>query len=224
MTCPLEVGSCNEERLVYALYSRIKGFDADLVVPKLHTPVQERCGREAGRMLRKLHSVKCPEGGKDGYAEKIRLELERFSSYAVNFRGDKEAVDFLKSNEGIAENRPVCAIHGNYGTGSLVIDKKGGIGIIGFGSWAWGDPVRDFARTRFSCSKSFMKGLVGGYIEENIPEDFFKLMAYYTAADVISEINRAYLSGGERLEAARRQAETAAREYNGFGGTIPSWY
>lgn len=224
MSAPVEMGACNGEKLAYALYGWVEGFDADLVIPKLHTPLQVRYGEEAGRLLRKIHSVKPPKDVFDSYPQRIKKAVERFKVCAVNFKGDKETVEFLERNADITACRPVCAVHGDFTTGSLVVDKSGGLGIIDFDGWDWGDPVRDFARVRFSCTKAFVKGQLRGYLGENIPTDFFKLMAYYTAADVISEIDRAYLSGGERLVRALKYGEEAARSYSGYGGTIPSWY
>lgn len=224
MSAPVEVAACNNDKLAYSLYRWVDGYDADEVIKKLHTPLQFRFGEEAGKMLRKIHSVKSPTDSVDLFPRNIMSTVERFEACGVRFAGDKDTIDFIKKNIGLTENRPICAIHGDYTTANLVFDKSGGLGIIDFSKWDWGDPMRDFARVRFSCSKAFVKGEINGYFGGDIPPDFFRLMALYTAADIISEITSAYPFSMEKVDKALNDAVAAARMYSGYKGLIPDWY
>ena len=63
MCRPVEIGECDEG--VYILQTWIDGQDAEDVVPKLSDAEQYALGLEAGRILKKIHSIPAPEGQMD---------------------------------------------------------------------------------------------------------------------------------------------------------------
>lgn len=59
----LEIGECDEG--IYILQTWIDGKDADEVVPFLADSEQYALGLEAGRILKKIHSIPAPENQPD---------------------------------------------------------------------------------------------------------------------------------------------------------------
>lgn len=227
MNIPIEVAACWEDRLAYTLYTWVEGSDADAKILNLHTPDQARYGEKAGRLLKKIHSVSAPDDilPWDKYFwNKLVYLVERFRSYRISFRGDESAIRFLNENRDLLKNRPQTALHGDFRTGNLVIGSNGEYGVIDFDRWCWGDPYMDFKCIRRSCSVPFSRGQITGYFGGSIPADFFPLMAYYTAAELLDCVCSAYPFGKHALAEAIASAEKTVEEYNQFEGLIPTWY
>lgn len=227
MNVPIEVAACNSDRLAYTIYTWVEGVDADHRIPNLHTPEQARCGEAAGKLLKRIHSIHAPPELSDWekyFGERLTVGIERFLSYRISFRGDENVVRFLKENRSLLKNRPQTALHGDFHSGNLIFVSNEEYGVIDFDRWCWGDPYMDFQCIRRSCSVPFSRGQIVGYFGGAIPTDFFPLMAYYTAAELLTSICEAYPRGRHALDEAVRFAEKTVREYNQFEGLIPTWY
>lgn len=57
MSMPIEFGTCNEGKNVYMLLSWVKGRDLEEVLPELSEQEQYKLGRQAGTILKKIHSL-----------------------------------------------------------------------------------------------------------------------------------------------------------------------
>ena len=57
MSMPIEFGTSNDGKNVYMLLSWIEGKDLEEVLPRLSVDEQYQLGRQAGTILRKLHSI-----------------------------------------------------------------------------------------------------------------------------------------------------------------------
>lgn len=227
MNVPIEVAACGGDKLAYTIYSWVEGFDADKRILNLHTPEQAKYGEKAGMLLKYIHTVHAPDDilPWDVYfSERLNELIARFESFRLTFRGSDKTIAFLRERRDLLKNRPQTAVHGDFRSGNLVIDKNGDYGVIDFDRWCWGDPYMDFQCIRRSCSVPFSRGQINGYFGGNIPGDFFALMAFYTAADIIREICGAYPCGRVALDEAVRFAERTVREYNEFEGFVPTWY
>lgn len=227
MNVPVEVAACSGDKLAYTIYTWVEGDDADRRILNAHTPEQAGLGEKAGALLKKIHSVPAPDDIMpwDQYFN-ARLDriLNRFDKIKISFRGSEETISFLQNNRELLKNRPQCAIHGDFRSGNLVFDKNGEYGVIDFDRWCWGDPYMDFCCIRRSCSIPFCRGQINGYFGGTIPRDFFPLMGYYTAAEILNSINEAYPRSRRAIDEAVAYAEKTAREYNSFEGLVPTWY
>ena len=57
MSMPIEFGTCNEGKNVYMLLSWVEGRDLEEVLTELSEQEQYKPGRQAGIILRKIHSM-----------------------------------------------------------------------------------------------------------------------------------------------------------------------
>jgi len=229
MNMPIEVAACCHDTLVYTLYTWVDGVDADTKICNLHTPEQAKYGESAGALLRKIHTIEAPESAvlpwNEYFSGKLDEMLGQFK-YTVKgeFDGDTQTLAFIEENRGLLAGRPQTALHGDFRSGNLIVTKSGELGIIDFGSWCWGDPYMDFQCVGRSCSIPFARGQINGYFEGNVPGEFFGLMSFYTAVDIIRRICLAYKYGKDEYADAIKSAEKTFRQYEGFRGHVPAWY
>lgn len=57
MSMPIEFGICNEGKNVYMLLGWVEGRDLEEVLPELSEQEQYKLGRQAGTILKKIHSI-----------------------------------------------------------------------------------------------------------------------------------------------------------------------
>ncbi len=227
MNVPVEVAACNSDKLAYTIYTWVEGADADRRILNAHTPEQAKLGEKAGELLKKIHSVAAPDDmmpWDEYYNTRLDSLLKRFEQIRTPFRGSEETVNFLNSNRHLLKGRPQTALHGDFRSGNLIFDANGDYGIIDFDRWCWGDPYMDFQCIRRSCSVPFSRGQINGYFNGSVPRDFFALMGFYTAAEIIRGICEAYPYGSRAIGDAVSYAQKTAREYDNFEGLVPSWY
>lgn len=227
MNIPVEVAACNSDKLAYTIYTWVEGTDAERRILSSHTPEQAKYGEKAGQLLKTIHSVTAPDDilpWDKYFNEKLDKILKRFEEIRTPFRGCEETVKFLNENRDFLKDRCQTALHGDFHSGNLILDRNGEYGIIDFDRWCWGDPYMDFQCIRRSCSIPFARGQINGYFGGTIPRDFFPLMGFYTAAEIINEICIAYPHGKRAIDDAVAYAEKTAREYNRFEGLVPTWY
>lgn len=227
MNVPVEVAACNSDKLAYTIYTWVEGADADRRILNAHTPEQAKLGEKAGELLKKIHSVAAPDDmmpWDEYYNTRLDSLLKRFEQIRTPFRGSEETVNFLNSNRHLLKDRPQTALHGDFRSGNLIFDANGDYGIIDFDRWCWGDPYMDFQCIRRSCSVPFSRGQINGYFNGSVPRDFFALMGFYTAAEIIRGICEAYPYGSRAIGDAVTYAQKTAREYDNFEGLVPSWY
>lgn len=100
MSMPIEFGTCNEGKNVYMLLSWVEGRDLEEVLPELSEQEQYKLGRQAGTILRKIHSI--PLDPVDVPAttkrEKKLMQLARYEESNVRISGDEIAVAYVKNN------------------------------------------------------------------------------------------------------------------------------
>ena len=89
MCRPVEFGDCDEG--VYMVQTWVNGKDAEDVIPHLANSQQYALGLEAGRFLKKIHTVPAPGGLPDWqtrFNAKIDRNLRMYDACPVKFDGD----------------------------------------------------------------------------------------------------------------------------------------
>ena len=88
------------------------------------------------------------------------------------------------------------------------------------------DPYDEFKPYCWNVIKSeyFETGLINGYFEDNIPDDFFKILKFYTIEGIISHLPWALTFGEEEVKTALNMYQEALKWYDNFNLEIPTWY
>ena len=224
---PLEMGVCEEG--VYALYSWIEGEDAEKVLRRTSPEEQYAYGLEAGRILCRMHALRAPRSTppwEERFGQKIDRKLRAYGECPVRVEGEEQFLRYIEAHRGLLANRPQVLQHGDYHAGNLMIDRDGKLFVIDFDRFDVGDPWEEFNRIVWDAEKcpDFASGMIDGYFGGEIPEEFWKLLALYLAANALGSIPWAIPYGKREISVMRRLSAQVLAWYNGMTETIPAWY
>ena len=221
MSKPMDFGYCEDKSEIYTLFAWIDGENAEKTVPGLSQKEQYRMGREAGNVLRKLHDngmVECRENWQTRYFSVIEPRLEAYRNEGISFDGSAKILDFIETNKHLLLNRPQALHHGDFHLGNMMIDKKGRISIIDWDTADFdniGDPWYEFNRIGANVS-AFATGQIDGYFNNDIPDEFWKLFAFYTSVSAITSIVWAKYFAPECMNEIMKLNTDIVRWYDGM--------
>ena len=227
MCKPVEFGDCEEG--VYSIQSWIDGADAEEVIATLSDTEQYMYGLEAGRILRRIHSIPAPETQEDWesrFNRKMDDKIRMYRECPIKYDGGEAFLDYINENRHLLKGRPQCFQHGDYHIGNMMIDSAGRLCIIDFDRYDFGDPWEEFNRIVWSAQKSplFASGMVNGYFDGEVPLEFWKLLALYISSNTLSSIPWAIPFGQGEINTMLNQAKEVLSWYDNMRSPIPSWY
>ena len=227
MCLPLEEGVCDEGP--YLIQSWIDGTDSEKALSRYSEVEQYAYGLEAGRILRKIHSIPAPADIKpwgDYFNRKIDRKLAAYEVCELKYERGKELVDYVQSHRHLLTDRPQTFQHGDYHCGNLMIDSTGQLTVIDFDKWDYGDPWEEFNRIVWcaNASPAFASGRIDGYFDGKVPEEFWQLLALYVANNCIGSLPWAIPFGEGEIQVMRRQAADVLSWYDHFHTAVPGWY
>lgn len=229
MSEPIGFGVCNDGRSVYMLLTWIEGQDLETVLPELSEREQYRIGRQAGKILKKIHSIPLDEKDIPNETKKAKklLQLSRYEESNVRIDGDEIAIRYVKENiDSIWKENPVY-MHGDYHPGNLIYMSDGSIGVIDFNRWEIGDPYEEFYKLEsFGIENSvpYCIGQIDAYFNGEIPKEFWITLAVYVAHASLFSIKWAEKFGQEEIDGMVKRCRMAFEDYNDFKQVIPKWY
>lgn len=226
MCKPVEFGKCDNG--VYTVMTWIDGKDAAEVIPFIEESEQYTYGLEAGRILKVIHSIPAPEGQPDWesrFNAKMDHKIKMYNECPIKFDGAENIIAYIKSNRHLLANRPQCFQHGDYHIGNMMIENNN-IVIIDFDRYDFGDPWEEFNRIVWCVQASpiFATGIVNGYFDNEVPLEFWKLLALYISSNMLSSIQWAIPYGESEVNNMIHQAKDVLSWYNNMKITIPTWY
>ena len=220
-----------ETNSILSLYEWIDGVDIRDYASKLTGKELYQYGMQAGAFLKKIHSLSIEESSvnwQEYYIQKSKKKIHSFRKLNKNFAEIEMFIDFIQSHQSLLKDRPISLCHGDYHVGNMMIEletKK--LVIIDFGSLEIGDPMEEFNRMIWNAqlSEEFATGLINGYFNgKNLPDEFWKLMAYYMACDVVGSIPWAVNYGNDQLTIMLERAKIVLDWFDNFERVIPKFY
>lgn len=226
---PLEFGICDEGRSVYMLLTWVEGWDLTEVLPSLPDADQYRLGREAGKILRLIHSLPVEAADIPETTKKARklLQLERYETSQVRIPDDEPIVQYVKDHIDLIWRQPPVYQHGDFHPGNLIYRSDGSLGVIDFNRWEVGDPYEEFYKLQsFGCELSipYCIGQINAYFNDDIPDDFWPTLAVYVAHASISSIKWAERFGADEIAGMVRRYRIALDDFDNFRRTVPKWF
>ena len=227
MCQPIEFGTCEDG--VYSLQSWIEGKDAEEIIPSLTDKEVYDYGYEAGAILKKIHSIEAPEGvgeWESFFNQKMNRKIENYQKCPLKYEDGDLFITFIEEHRHLLKNRPLTYQHGDYHTGNLMIDNNGKLVVIDFNRNEYGDPWEEFNRIVWCAQAAplFATGMVDGYFESNVPQEFWDLLALYISSNTLSSLPWAIPFGEGEIEVMRNQARNILSWYDGMRNTVPTWY
>lgn len=227
MCKPVSFGECDEG--VYSVQTWINGTDARPILPDLPDVEQYLYGMEAGRILRKIHTLPAPADQPD-WAERFNQKIDRkiagCRACPIQFDGAEEMIAYIEENRHLLDDRPQCFQHGDYHIGNMMLEN-GVLTVIDFDRYDFGDPWEEFNRITW-CAQAgefFATGMINGYFEnEEIPEAFWRLLALYIYTNMLSSVSWAIPYGQEEVDTMLRQIKDVLAWYEDVTRIVPTWY
>ena len=229
MSRPIDFGVCNKGKNVYMLLTWIEGVDLEEALPTLPEAEQYKLGREAGKILKKIHSLEVDVEDLPTNTKKSKklLQLSRYEESQIRINDDERAINYVKQNiDKIWSKAPVYQ-HGDYHPGNLIYTKEGSIGVIDFNRWEVGDPYEEFYKLEsfgIESSIPYCIGQIDAYFDDKIPEDFWIALAVYVAHASLYSIKWAEKFGQEEIDGMKERCRRAFENYDEFRRFIPKWY
>ncbi|MBQ6603556.1 MAG: phosphotransferase [Eubacterium sp.] len=227
MCLPIEFGICKEG--VYSVHSWIDGESAEDLIQLLSHREQYNYGLEAGRILRKIHSIPAPDSQEDWavrFNRKIDTKIRNYGRCPVKYSKGQAFIDCINANRHLLSGRPQTYQHGDYHIGNMMIDRNRVLYIIDFNRNDYGDPWEEFNRIVWCAQKSscFASGMVDGYFDNDVPVDFWKLLALYISSNTLSSVYWAIPYGEAEVNTMLNQAEEVLTWFDDMTNTVPTWY
>ena len=227
MCLPVEFGKSEEG--TYAIHSWVDGLDAEEYIPTLSKGKQYQYGLDAGRILRKLHSLPAPLDApdwEDRFNAKIDRKLQMYENCLLKYENGEPFIYYIENNRHLLKDRPQSYQHGDYHIGNMMIDQDGKLTIIDFDRDDFGDPWEEFNRIVWcaQAAPAFASGMVDGYFDGEIPIEFWRLLALYIASNTLSSLPWAIPFGEKEIGVMQKQAAQVLRWYANMTDPVPTWY
>ena len=227
MCLPVEFGQCAEG--TYAIHSWIEGEDAEDVISSVLPERQYAYGLDAGRILRKLHTLPAPADAPPWagrFNAKIDRKIVMYENCPLKYEKGELFLKFLEENRHLLTDRPQSYQHGDYHIGNMMIDHDGVLTIIDFDRDDYGDPWEEFNRIVWcaQASPAFASGMVDGYFDGEVPMEFWKLLAVYICSNTLSSLPWAIPFGETEITTMRNQAAEILQWYDNMQNPVPTWY
>lgn len=224
---PIEFGTCEEG--VYSIQSWIYGNDAREMIPSLPEDAAYNLGVEAGKILKKIHSIPAPDGIEDWeifFNRKMDRKIEMYNNCPLKYENGQAFIAYIEANRHLLKNRPRVYQHGDFHDGNLMIDNNGHIVVVDFDREDYGDPWEEFNRIVWCAQSSpkFATGMIDGYFDGEVPMEFWKLLALYISSNSLSSLPWAIPFGQGEIDVMTKQAKDILGWYDGMKNVVPSWY
>ena len=112
MCQPIEFGTCGEG--VYSIQSWIDGVDAETVITALSDAEQYAYGLEAGRILKKIHSIPASNTVEDWEARfnrKMDYKIKKYGECSIKYENGQVFIDYITENRHLLCGRPQVYAH-----------------------------------------------------------------------------------------------------------------
>lgn len=227
MCKPLEFGVSDDG--VFSIQSWINGVDAEENVQNLTSEEQYSYGFEAGRILKEIHRVPAPEGIEDWeiyFNRKADRKIKMYEECPVKYENGQAFIDYINDHRHLLSGRPQTYQHGDYHIGNMMIGSDKRLYIIDFNRNDFGDPWEEFNRIVW-CAQStplFATGMVNGYFDNDVPMEFWELLALYISSNTLSSVPWAIPFGDEQVQVMVNQAKDVLGWYDNMKNPVPTWY
>ena len=227
MCKPLEFGTSDEG--VFSIQTWIDGVDAEENVHNLTSEEQYFYGFESGRILKEIHRVPAPDGIEDWeiyFNRKADYKIRMYEECPIKYENGQAFIDYINAHRHLLNGRPRTYQHGDYHIGNMMIGNDKKLYIIDFNRNDFGDPWEEFNRIVWCAQATplFATGMVNGYFDNDVPMQFWELLALYISSNTLSSVPWAIPFGDEQVQVMVNQAKDVLSWYDNMKNPVPTWY
>ena len=153
-------------------------------------------------------------------------KIRNYDECPIKYSKGQAFIDYINANRHLLIGRPQTYQHGDYHIGNMMVDRNGKLYIIDFNRNDYGDPWEEFNRIVWCAQKSplFASGMVDGYFDNQVPMEFWKLLAMYISSNTLSSVYWAIPFGESEVNTMLNQAQEVMEWYDNMTNVIPTWY
>lgn len=226
---PVDFGYCDDGKSVFTLLEWIEGTDVEKSIEGLSRTDRYILGVKAGNILKEIHKSipnEIMDDWSTRYNSVIEPRLKAYKEEGIAFDGSEYILRYLEDNKYLLCNRFQCRHHGDYHIGNMILTNDNSLGIIDWSTIDFsniGDPWYEFNRidTRYT---DFASGQINGYFDGVIPNEFWKLFAYYISASAITSIVWAKYYSPESMDEIMKKNFDVLEWFNDMSNPVPKWY
>ena len=229
MNEPVSFGISLDDNKVYMILKWVEGFQAKDKIFLLDKRKQYDLGTKSGRILKRIHSLPVKKNlinWEERYNQKTDKKIYYFKECGIEIPFQNKILDYIEENRSLLKNREQTFNHGDYHVGNMIISPENDLGIIDFNRFDFGDPWDEFNRIIWSAQSSelFASGQINGYFDNEVPEKFFRLLAFYMAVNSLASIPWALKFGNQEIKIMMNNINYMLDTYDNFESYIPNWY
>jgi len=159
------------------------------------------------------------------FLAKAQRNIKIYQDCPVRMDGAQKFIACIEQNRHLLKNRPQCFQHGDYHIGNMMIEN-GKLVVIDFDRYDFGDPWEEFNRIVWCAQKAplFASGMVNGYFDDNVPMEFWRLLALYISSNTLSSVYWAIPFGQDEVNTMLNQAKEVLSWYDNMRNLVPTWY
>lgn len=230
MSYPVEFGICSEGTKVFQLLTWCEGDSLEAILPMLTEQEQYTLGIKAGRILKKIHSVPVSQAEMEAadwherYSEFMDESIKSFHHCGLQIDGAELILNYYNNNRHLLKTRPQCYLHNDYHAGNIMLSSKLELTVV---DWEillynnFGDPWMEISMQE---TPHFSTGLIRGYFNGEPPEDYWRILAFYTSIGAISAIPWAYYHFPDELESRKKLVTDVLHWFENMNNYVPKWY
>jgi aminoglycoside phosphotransferase (APT) family kinase protein len=225
----IDFGNCDRGKSVYMLQTWIKGEILETALPTLSEDEQYKLGVGAGKILKKIHSIKSADRS-DWYSIRMKQYLssyKQYKEYGINYKYEKEISEYINRNVSLLKEEQVCLVHGDYHVGNMILSPGQKIIIIDFDRFDWKAPIEDFYKLAVfsrNISIPFCNGQIDGYTDNNPSSEFWQKYCLYIAMTSFLSLLWGKMRSEEMYMHRKRLCDILIQDHNCFQDMIPKWY
>lgn len=230
MSRAIEVGKSNDNQYTYMILTWLEGTPLEDCIHSFSEQKQYEFGAEAGRYLRKIHSIPIKDDlsqWEKRMKDKILKRMKDYKASPYRADNDERFIKFVKEHIDLMKEVPKVYQHGDFHIGNLLYTSDGRIGVIDFNRWDMGDFAEEFYKVQAfdrEISIPFAKGKIDGYFGGNPGEEFWRRHALYVAYSSLYSILWTVPFGTNSIKEMVGRFELARDDYDDFNRLIPKWY
>ena len=225
---PISFGKLNDEE-IYMMLTWLEGIDTAEAMKSLNDKDAYLLGINAGETLAKLHKINVDTTNEpkwiDKYAKKMQRKIKALEECPLEIPNKELLIKYVNENIHLLENRPLSFTHGDYHAGNLIVNNNK-IGVIDFDKNKISDPYDDLKPFMWNVAVSeyFATGVINGYFNNKIPNDFFPILTLYAVEQLISFIPWACKFGEEEINKGYKMHTDTMYWFNNLNDVVPTWY
>ena len=227
----LDFGTYDSGQGYYMILSWIPGTNAQELLKSGSPQICSLLGKKSGELLRKIHDV--PAGFKVPYratlSEEIGACIAEYSEDDVLFKkypATEIFIRFLDNNKDFfSESIEPKLLHGDFHSKNIIF-SEGRASVIDWVYGTAGNPIEDFVRNIISAesSKHYAAALIDSYYNNNIPEEFWRALAIYTAIHELRITKYSFTEPHLSASFVKHQHALVLQEYSEMKTVVPLYY